>query len=298
MVKFVTFTPKNNYIEQYNYHFKEGVNTYDKVIFHFINSKNWTAYIAKYHNENTYWIWDCECDLYVPPIDSESYKSNNIRLSNPRCIWEDPNYYIDIIKQNGYAIKYITHQSDTLQLEAVKQNGEAIKYIDNPSEALQMEAVKKDAYNIRYIKDPPETVQLEVVKQKGHLIQYINNPYESVQLMAVENNPFNINHIENPTEAVKLVSVRHNRGRIYGKAVRNSLESTQLEAVQKEPESISFIKDPSETVQLAAFIDFIMVVLLITIMALVSQSLIILLNVLNFPQKLFKLQLLGVIKRA
>ncbi len=77
-------------------------------------------------------------------------------------------------------------ESEEVQLEIVKQNGYCIRFIHNPSEAVQLAAVKRNCSAIGYIKNPSEEAQLEAVKQNGTAIEYIHNPSEVVQLEAVK----------------------------------------------------------------------------------------------------------------
>lgn len=72
---------------------------------------------------------------------------------------------INILKNDGYAIKFIANPTEELQIEAVKRNGYLIKYIDNPSEEVQLIAVKNNGYAIQFIENPSEEVQLEAVKK-------------------------------------------------------------------------------------------------------------------------------------
>ena len=66
---------------------------------------------------------------------------------------------INILKNDGYAIRYIKDPTEEMKLEAVKEESWAIKYIENPSEEVQLLAVKKNGYLIIHIKNPTEKVK-------------------------------------------------------------------------------------------------------------------------------------------
>lgn len=66
---------------------------------------------------------------------------------------------INILKNDGYDIKYIKNPTEEMKLTAVKEDPYAIKYIDNPSEEVQILAVMEEESVIRYIKKPTDKVK-------------------------------------------------------------------------------------------------------------------------------------------
>ena len=101
------------------------------------------------------------------------------------------NRLLNMIKEIGNTPKGLlkirnTEFTEEEQLEVVKKDGWMIKYINNPSESVQLESVKNAADAIKYINNPSEKIQLESVKNDGSVIRYIHNPSELVQLKAVK----------------------------------------------------------------------------------------------------------------
>ena len=72
-------------------------------------------------------------------------------LANKRNIDGNSKEALEAVKQNGYALAYISNPSEQVCLEAVKRNGDALAYINNPSEQVCLEAVKQDGYALKYI---------------------------------------------------------------------------------------------------------------------------------------------------
>ena len=66
-------------------------------------------------------------------------------------------------------------------INILSNDGAAIKYIKDPTEEMQLEAVKEEPFAILYIKEPSEEVQLEAVKREYLAIDFIKNPTEKVQ---------------------------------------------------------------------------------------------------------------------
>lgn len=153
---------------------------------------------------------------------------------------------IEVIKEDGFSIKYIDNPSEELKTMAVIQNGRAIKYIDNPSEETQLEAVLTNSNSIKFIKNPTEKVQIKAMKQNGLSIQYIPNPSEEVQIEAVKQNFQAINYIDNPSEKVQLEMVRKNPHGIQ--YINNPSEKVQIEAVKENYTSIAKINNPTDQV--------------------------------------------------
>ena len=72
---------------------------------------------------------------------------------------------LKVVKNTGYAIKYINNPTKKMQYYAIKKEPFAIEYVDNPSEEMQLLAVKKSPIVIQYIKNPTEKVIEEAIKQ-------------------------------------------------------------------------------------------------------------------------------------
>ena len=43
--------------------------------------------------------------------------------------WNDPEYCLQAVKQNGYALQWVKEQTPEICLEAVKQYGQALEYV-------------------------------------------------------------------------------------------------------------------------------------------------------------------------
>jgi len=91
--------------------------------------------------------------------------------------------YLESIKQDSEAIKYIDHYNKDFCLKAIKQNATVIKYIKNPTEEMCLLAVTKNGEVIEYIKNPSEDVCLAAVKQNGSAIEYISKKNQSFDIV-------------------------------------------------------------------------------------------------------------------
>jgi len=71
------------------------------------------------------------------------------------------NYYIEIVKKNGFTLKYVNEQTEEICLEAVKQNGLALEYVKEQTEEICLEAVKRNRLALRHVKKQTEKICLE-----------------------------------------------------------------------------------------------------------------------------------------
>jgi hypothetical protein len=81
---------------------------------------------------------------------------------------------LSVVKQNGYALRYVANQTEAICLEAVKENEFALQYVTDQTEAICLEAVKQDGYALQYVTDQTEAICLEAVKQDGYALQYVS----------------------------------------------------------------------------------------------------------------------------
>ena len=67
--------------------------------------------------------------------------------------WNDFEYCLEAVKENGFALKWVKNQTPDICLEAVKQNGFALRFVINQTHEMCLEAVKRDGYAIEYVKE-------------------------------------------------------------------------------------------------------------------------------------------------
>jgi hypothetical protein len=96
---------------------------------------------------------------------------------------------MNAVKQNGYALQYVTEQTEQICLEAVKQNGYALQYVTEQTEQICLEAVKQNGDALRYVNEQAEQICLEAVKQNGDALRYVDARFfENVEADIIEVN--------------------------------------------------------------------------------------------------------------
>ena len=79
------------------------------------------------------------------------------------------------LTQSGWAIKYVPHPSEELQLLAVSKNFDAIKYIDNPSQKVQDAAARLNYRALQYIQSPTLQTKCTAVKTSEQALQLMSD---------------------------------------------------------------------------------------------------------------------------
>ena len=75
---------------------------------------------------------------------------------------------MNAVKQNGYALQYVTEQTEQICLEAVKQNGDALRYVNEQAEQICLEAVKQNGDALRYVDARFfENVEADIIEVNG-----------------------------------------------------------------------------------------------------------------------------------
>ncbi len=102
--------------------------------------------------------------------------------------WENENFCLEAVKQNGKALYYVENQTEEICLEAVKQNGNALQFVKNQTEEMCLKAVKQYGNALEYVKNQTEEICLKAVKQNGNALQFVKNQTEEICLEAVKQN--------------------------------------------------------------------------------------------------------------
>ena len=89
--------------------------------------------------------------------------------------WNDSEYCLVAVKEDGYALGFVKNQTHEICLEAVKQNGFALGFVINQTPDICLEAVKSDGYSLQFVKEQTPEICLEAVKQKGRAFRFVKN---------------------------------------------------------------------------------------------------------------------------
>ena len=97
---------------------------------------------------------------------------------------------INLIKNNGMAIKRVDNQTLELALLAVKDDGYALKYVKDEFKTAEvcLIAVKNDGIALRYVPEHIKTSEicLAAVTRDGLALEYVNDKTPAIIAMAIK----------------------------------------------------------------------------------------------------------------
>ena len=67
--------------------------------------------------------------------------------------WNDSEYCLEAVKDNGFALRFVINQTPEICLEAVKQDGLALEYVKEQTHEMCLEAVKQKGRAFRFVKN-------------------------------------------------------------------------------------------------------------------------------------------------
>ena len=87
--------------------------------------------------------------------------------------WNDFEYCLEAVKQNGYALAFVKEQTHEMCLEAVKRDGLALEYVKDQTPEICLEAVKRNGCALEYVKEQTSDICLEAIKRNGLALDYV-----------------------------------------------------------------------------------------------------------------------------
>jgi hypothetical protein len=164
-----------------------------------------------------------------------------------------PEICLEAVKQNGYALQYISNQTPEICLEAVKQNGYAIHYVINQTPEICLAAVKQCGSALHNVINQTPEICLEAVKQNGTAIQWIRDPLNKdpeLCIKIVKHNGLLLQYLSRQTPEICLsiaLSIALEAVKQNGLALQYVSSQTFeicMEAVKQNGNAIQYIKDP------------------------------------------------------
>ena len=82
---------------------------------------------------------------------------------------------LEMVKKDGYDLRYVKNQTEQVCLAAVKQNGWALQYVKNQTESICLEATKNTTGRIICLIDN-NRIFYSITYEK-YFNKYSNNPF-------------------------------------------------------------------------------------------------------------------------
>jgi hypothetical protein len=103
---------------------------------------------------------------------------------------------IELVKQDGYALKFIIEQDTEICIKAVKRNGGALVYVKKQDREMCIELVKHDGYVLRYVKEQDKEICMEAVKQFGYALYWVKEQDTEICMEAIKQSGYALDFVK------------------------------------------------------------------------------------------------------
>jgi hypothetical protein len=124
--------------------------------------------------------------VYVEP--GIKVKTDTLYLNDFKVIWDDKKIVLDIIKNDGLAIQYVTNQTHELCLEAIKYDPFTLEYVKKQTTIICIETVKRNGLMLCCVKDQTPEICMIALKQNGLALEYVEQQTFELCIIAVKHN--------------------------------------------------------------------------------------------------------------
>ena len=128
-----------------------------------------------------------------------------------KFVWDNPEFCLKAVKQNGWALQHVKEQTPEVCLEAVKQSSRALQFVKEQTPELCLIAVKKDGCALGAVKEQTYELCLEAVKQNGWALKYVKKQTPELCLIAVKENSRALEHIKEQTLELIQIAIKQDK---------------------------------------------------------------------------------------
>lgn len=179
-------------------------------------------------------------------VEKDSYKANKLIITK---IFDFENIeddvWIDILKKDYHALRYIKEQTKSICKRAIKQNGLALQFIHNQTQKQCLAAVQQNGlalqyvshYNYTYLNHKIDTI---AVKQNALAVQYVYEQNDDICKLAIKIDPLAIQYIKNKTPELCELAVKLNGLALC--YIKNQTEELCALAVAQNGLALEYVK--------------------------------------------------------
>jgi len=114
-------------------------------------------------------------------------------------LWDDYNFCVDAVKENGYLIRYIKNPKYELYELAVRSRPLALRYLPNPSVEMCFTAVRACPEALKYVDRQTYDLCLLAVEKDGTVLKYVQNQTDELCRIAINSRPDAYQYVKNKT---------------------------------------------------------------------------------------------------
>ena len=178
-------------------------------------------------------------------IEDKKFKTNKFILKEKILLkdfvfWNDNDFCLLTVVQNGNSLEYVQNQTDEICLAAVRQNSRALQYVKNQTKEICLAAVLQNPIALQFVKNQTDEICLAAVKQSGYVLYLVKNQTEEICLAAVKQNGYALQFVRNQTEKICLAAVKQTGHALQ--YVNNQTKEIYAAAINEHPDALNFKK--------------------------------------------------------
>lgn len=144
-------------------------------------------------------------------VEKNKFKTNKLVITDITNFFKVPDdFWIMIIKDDGFALQYVKEQTDEICKLAVQQHGGVLVYVKEQTEGICKLAVQRHGYALIYVKKQTDEICKLAVHQNGEVLQYVKEQTNEICILAVKQNGRALCYVKNQTEELCTLAVRQN----------------------------------------------------------------------------------------
>jgi hypothetical protein len=183
-------------------------------------------------------------------IEEKKFKSDKIFLCERKEIFNDYELCKQMIKKDGYIIKYIENPSIELCKLALEETEYSIQYIKNPTKEILLDVLKKNPRITEYLKKYFMSYlnDIEICENIGKWyfddIKFISDPINQTPIFCeslVKKNGLFLKYIKDKTPELCRLAVEQNSNAL--RFIKDQIPELCEIAVKNDGNAIRFIKD-------------------------------------------------------
>jgi phage regulator Rha-like protein len=144
-------------------------------------------------------------------IETDKFKADRLIVSTITHFDNVPiEFWIKLLKYDGFALQFIKEQTEEICKMAVQQNSNALNYVKKQTEEICKMAVQQNSNALNYVKKQTEEICKLAVQQYGLALVYVKNQTKEICKLAVQQNGLALDYVKNQTEEICKLAVQQN----------------------------------------------------------------------------------------
>jgi len=145
------------------------------------------------------------------------------------------------VTQDGFAINYVTLQTQELKLAAVTEDSWALEYVDKQTHDLCRIAVENNGMVLEMVRNKTTALCLKAVKNCGMALKFVDKQTKQIVITALKNDGCAIQFVKHILPEMYLIAVKNCGISLeFIKKDNQTPEICKL-AIQQNPDAIKFV---------------------------------------------------------